>query len=328
MVGLVTAAVGCALAIKILLGLGVVDVPNFRSSHRCPTVRGAGMGVACGSVLGLLASRGVSNGVGWSGRALSVVIAASLSAALIGLVDDLRTGISFRVRLVGQAVVTFAAVALLGTAGVGMPWRVLLFGGSMVCVVGYINAFNFMDGINGISGVSAFVTGAMFAVLGTLERLPVLAGGGAALAAASFGFLPFNFPSARAFLGDVGSYFIGTWIALLAYIAALGGVPPDVVVAPALLYLADVGFTLVVRVGRGDLWHTAHQDHVYQRLATGGLGHTGTTTVVLAGTAILSGLGLVCLQVPGLRPVAWTAMVGLLVVYLASPSGLQWYRSR
>jgi len=244
---------------------------------------------------------------------------ASLAAGAIGLVDDVRGGISFQVRFAAQVAVAAVAVVVLGTGVSVLPVGVLL-AGAAIGVVGYINAFNFMDGINGISVASAVVAGAMFAVVGRLENLALLQAGGVAITAACVGFLPFNFPTARAFLGDVGSYFIGAWIAILAYIAVLAGVRLDVVGAPLALYVADVGFTLAARVRRGEQWHAAHRDHVYQKLASGGLGHTFTTLVVLATSTALSALGLVSLCAPAWRPVAWLAMAILLGAYLAAPS--------
>ena len=327
-VGLITSAAACAVAIGVLRHLGALDVPNARSSHGRATIRGAGVGVACGTVTGVVAAVALYGGTGWPMRATSILVAASLSAGVIGLVDDLRDGTSFRVRLAVQVIVVSSAVLALGAGDTDLPWSALLLAGAVVGVVGYVNAFNFMDGINGISGGAAFVAGVMFAVVGRLEGLLLLEAGGAALAAACLGFLPFNVPTARAFLGDVGSYFIGAWIALLAFVAILAGVPLDVVLAPLALYLADVGFTLASRVRRGEAWHTAHRDHAYQRLAASGLGHMGTTALVLSFILGLSGLGLLSLRMPAWRAAAWPAMVGLLAAYLAAPALVRRHQGR
>lgn len=326
--GFLTSIASCALAIRCLRRLQILDVPNARSSHGRPTVRGAGIGVACGTVVGALASIALAGGPGWPWRATFAIVIATLCAAAIGLADDLRSGISFRVRLLGQATVAVGAVASLGVGATPVPWGALLAVGGVVGVVGYVNAFNFMDGINGISGVTGFVAGALFAVVGHLEELPLLAAGGAALASACIGFLPFNAPHARAFLGDVGSYFIGAWIALLAYLAAAAGVPLDVVLAPLALYLADVGTTLATRVWRGEQWHAAHRDHAYQRLVGAGLSHMETAFLVLIVSLGLAGLGLVSLRMSAGWAVAWPAMAVLLAGYLAAPSLVERQRSR
>lgn len=321
--GLVTSLLACAAALSALRRLGVVDVPNDRSSHGRPTVRGVGVGVACGGVLGLLAAGASAAGAAWSWRTASVLLAAAVSLGAIGLVDDLRGGTSFRIRLVGQVVVAAAAATSLGPLGAAPAWWAPVQGAAVIWIVGYVNAFNFMDGINGISAVTAIVTGVTFAVVGRRDGLPVLEAGGAALAAASLGFLPFNLPTARAFLGDAGSYFMGAWIAVLAYVAVVSGVPWDVVLAPLALYLADVGVTLLGRLRRGEQWHAAHRDHVYQKLAAGGLGHTGTTLVVLAATTALSALGLASSREPGWRALAWSATAALVGAYLVAPTLLR-----
>jgi len=322
--GLVTSLLVCAAALSALRRLGVVDVPNDRSSHGRPTVRGVGVGVACGGVLGLLAAGAAAAApAAWSWRTASVLLAAAVGLGAIGFVDDLRGGTSFRIRLLGQVVVAAAAAISLGPLGSAPAWRAAVLGAAVIWIVGYVNAFNFMDGINGISAVTAVVTGVMFAVVGRREGLPVLEAGGAALAAASLGFLPFNLPTARAFFGDAGSYFLSTWIAVLAYVAVLSGVRWDVVLAPLALYLADVGVTLLLRLRRGEQWHAAHRDHVYQKLAAGGLGHIGTTLVVLAGTTALSALGLASPRAPGWRALAWSAMAALVGAYLVAPTLLR-----
>lgn len=327
-VGLTASGALCAAVIGALRRLGALDLPNARSSHQRPTVRGAGVGLAFASVLGLLSSNQFAVDARSPRGASVALVLASLSAGAIGLADDLTGGISFRVRLVAQVVVASAVVAVLGVGDVTMPLRPLLAIVVLVGIVGYVNAFNFMDGINGISGVSGFVAGGMFAVVGYLEGLPLFEVAGAALAAACVGFLPFNLPTARAFLGDVGSYFIGAWIAVLAYSAFLAGVRLDVAGAPLALYLADVGFTLGSRVLRGEAWHAAHRDHAYQRLAARGLGHSGTTAVVLALSLALCGLGLVSSRLPAWRIVAWLAAAALLTGYLGAPFLLQRHQDR
>lgn len=317
-VGLITSVAACATATILLRRLGVMDVPNTRSSHAWPIVRGVGIGTAFGCAAGLLTAGSLASTT-WPWRSAATLVLGSLGAGAIGLVDDLRGGTSFKIRLGGQVGVASAAALLLGAGDVPSAWRAVVLVVGAVWIVGYVNAFNFMDGINGISGVSACVAGATFAVVGGLESLPMLEAGGAALAAASLGFLPFNFPAARAFLGDVGSYFLGAWIALLAYLAAINGVHLAAVAAPLVLYLVDVGFTLVTRLLRGEQWHAAHRDHTYQRLAAGGLGHTATTLMVLTTTVALAALGLASMQAPGWRAVIWPAGIALLGAYLAAP---------
>src|SRR5207248_1189863 len=95
---------------------------------------------------------------------------------------------------------------LHGLSG-GWSWQVLFSAGVALWLVAYVNAFNFMDGIDGISVAQAAVAGAALYLVGRGEHVPALATAAAILAGAALGFAPLNVPRARLFLGDVGSYF-------------------------------------------------------------------------------------------------------------------------
>jgi UDP-GlcNAc:undecaprenyl-phosphate/decaprenyl-phosphate GlcNAc-1-phosphate transferase len=149
-------------------------------------------------------------------------------------------------------------------------------------LAGYTNAFNFMDGINGISGVQAGVTGIGMAVVAGLAggdwgHPAVL--GALIVAGAGIGFLPHNFPRARMFMGDVSSAPLGFLLAGLVWWAAsdLGWW----LLAPLALlhanYVFDTGITLVRRVLRRESWHSAHREHFYQRMVRSGKSHAFTT---------------------------------------------------
>jgi UDP-N-acetylmuramyl pentapeptide phosphotransferase/UDP-N-acetylglucosamine-1-phosphate transferase len=148
-----------------------------------------------------------------------------------------------------------------------------------------------MDGINGISSFTAIAAGATFALLGNYADVEVLEYGGIAIAAALLGFLPFNFPWARIFLGDVGSYSIGAWLAMLAVIGLRADLPPEAVFAPLALYLADTASTLVRRTTRGDKLFEPHREHTYQRLVDGGWGQSVMSLVVFACVLACSAFG-------------------------------------
>ncbi len=178
----------------------------------------------------------------------------------------------------------------------------------------YVNAFNFMDGINGISGVSAAAAGAWFLLLGGTGSVTPLAAGGAALLGAALGFLPWNTGGARMFLGDVGSYFLGIFVGALVVVGVVAGFAPPIVAAPLLPYLADTGWTLMWRLRRGHPWREAHRDHAYQRLVDAGWSHGQVASFVLLVTAA------VCFAVAVLPAPGAIVLCGLvLVAYLASP---------
>nr|MDT0665727.1 hypothetical protein [Micromonospora sp. DSM 115978] len=180
-------------------------------------------------------------------------------------------------------------------------------------VAAFVNAFNFMDGVNGISAVQAMVAAVAYAVLGALHDVAALTTAGAVIAGAAAGFAPFNMPRARIFLGDVGSYSFGAALAVLAMITLLAGIAPEAALAPLVVYLADTGTTLLRRVRAGETWHKPHRSHVYQQLATAGWSHTAVSLTVGAHVAVLSVLGV---GAAGSDPVGriGTALMALAVV--------------
>jgi UDP-GlcNAc:undecaprenyl-phosphate GlcNAc-1-phosphate transferase len=213
---------------------------------------------------------------------------------------------------------------------------VLLLGGhsgSMLVVVaalaaglvaGYVNAFNFMDGINGISGTTAVVVGVFLAIVAHAEDETALCTAGLAIAGGALGFLPFNVPRAVIFLGDVGSYFIGAWLAALALLVVDSGAAPVVVVAPFLLYLLDTISVLVKRARRGDSLMQAHREHAYQRLVALGWSHTTVACLCAAITVSCAGLALAVRERSDAAQVLVLAVCAVIVgVYLVLPTMLE-----
>lgn len=249
------------------------------------------------------------------------ILAAAVPSGLVGALDDVR-GLSPMVRLTLEAVIGAAAlILLLDGLGGNQLWRVVFAVGCVLWMVSFVNAFNFMDGINGISAAQAVVAGGAFALIGTAEDERVLALGGCVIAAAAIGFAPYNFPVARVFLGDVGSYFVGAWLAALVVVGLRAGLAPEAVLAPLAVYLADTSTTIVRRVRAGEVWHEAHRSHVYQQLVAMGWSHARTTVVVAGFAAGCAALGAVALHAPLVYRVAADGLaLALLLAYLASPS--------
>jgi UDP-N-acetylmuramyl pentapeptide phosphotransferase/UDP-N-acetylglucosamine-1-phosphate transferase len=296
------------LSVPLLRRAQFMDVPNQRSSHVLVTPRGGGVAVMLAVVVGVL---GGQRAAAWPLVLLAVLL------AVVGLMDDART-LSSRVRLGAQVLLGTAlslwVASYAGTAGLAAAvfGVVCLFG-----VVSYVNAFNFMDGINGISALNATLTGAWFAWLGWDQDLPVVALVGGCMAGAALGFLPWNAPRARVFLGDVGSYGIGAVVAGLAAVSWGAGAPALTVVAPLLVYLADTGWVILRRARAGAPLMEAHREHVYQRLLAQGWGHVASACVN-AGAGVL-----ICLLVVVLAPAHPAAVVVLaaavLALYLSLP---------
>lgn len=177
-----------------------------------------------------------------------------------------------------------------------------------------------MDGINGISAAQAGVGGLGLALVAWQVEATGLALAAALMAAVALGFLPFNFPTARVFLGDVGSYFFGAWMAVIIVGAVTAGVAIEAAVSPVLIYLADTSSTLLRRVLRRESWYRPHRSHVYQRLTQLGWSHARATGLVAVAIAVCTGFGWVAAGAqPSGRIGAAIGMGAVTAAYLASP---------
>ena len=311
------------LTIALLRRLAVIDVPGGRSSHSVPTPRGGGAPIA----VGLLAAAGITRAASRD-EVLAFLAGVGFFGA-VGLLDDLR-GLPPLLRLglqaCGSAVV---AAALVAGLHLPLPVRIVAALALVVWLAGFVNAFNFMDGVNGISGAHALAGGMAYACLGEWRQDTLMIAGGLAIAVGACAFLPWNAVSARVFLGDVGSYALGAALAVLAACAIIHGIPVEAAAGPVALYLADTTWTLQRRIRRGERWLESHRAHVYQRLCDAGLSHQEVTALTAGATAALCLLGMVSLlgSTPD-RITADLAGLALLVAYLGSPKALARTRKR
>lgn len=272
LVALVAALSGTGVGLIRRYGLRrLLDVPNERSSHSEPTPRGGGIALAAACLLGLAAATGL--GV----VPLSLVAAVAgggLLVAGIGFLDD-HGHVSPPVRLTCHVVAFLWAMAWLGGLpavdfGRG-PVELGLFGHALALLyfTWFLNLFNFMDGIDGIAATQALtmsLTAALLLKLGPANPagdLPVLL-----LAAATAGFLVWNWPPARIFMGDAGSGFLGFALGTLSlWTVVQGWLSPWTWLILGGAFLADATVTLLVRARVGARLSVAHRSHVYQRLS-------------------------------------------------------------
>ncbi len=301
-----------AVTVPLLRRAAIIDVPGHRSSHTVPTPRGGGIPVA----VGLLVAAGLIGG------ANAAVFGFAVAAfALLGFAEDLR-GLPPGRRLIWQAA-GGAMVAIVLVSGLAAPTVtvVLLAVLGTAWITGFVNAFNFMDGVNGISGAHALIAGVVYAGLGWWRHDGFMIPAGAAVAAGALAFLPWNAGRARVFLGDVGSYTLGAALATLAAYAVLAGIPVEAVLGPLVLYLADTAWTLQRRIRAGERWLEPHRTHVYQRWCDAGCSHQRVTATAAAITVLLSLLGAASLAGdPALRAAADLAGAGVVLAYLRSPA--------
>ena len=299
-----------SMVLEVLRRRRVLDEPGHRSSHAVPTPRGGGLAPALGATVAVLVSQELRAPAGIA------VLVGGWSFGAIGLVDDLRS-VPALVRLAVQPLPAALTAWLLVEHASVSPALGALF---VFWAVFYVNAFNFMDGINGIAVAQVVVAGTTWYLLGTTEELATARAASGVIALAALGFAPYNFPTARMFLGDIGSYFLGAWLSVAALLAWTGGLPFEAVLAPLAIPMADVGVTLVRRARRGERWYEAHRDHTYQSLTKLGWSHARTTLVV---TAMMSACAVLGAASTGtameLRVLADLGIVLLAALYLCGP---------
>ncbi|HJY71238.1 MAG TPA: hypothetical protein VJ347_05610, partial [Streptosporangiaceae bacterium] len=214
-------------------------------------------------------------------------------------------------------------VAVVLVRGLAEPAAVLVLLVALCAawIAGFVNVFNFMDGVNGISGAHAFIAGVVYACLGWWGHDGFLVPAGAAVAASALAFLPWNSGRARVFLGDTGSYALGAALATLAAYAVLRGIPAEAALGPLVLYIADIAWTLQRRIRAGERWRQPHRTHIYQKWCNAGWSHQRVTATAAATTVLLSLLGAASLGGnPALRAAADLAGTGVVVAYLRSPA--------
>jgi UDP-N-acetylmuramyl pentapeptide phosphotransferase/UDP-N-acetylglucosamine-1-phosphate transferase len=290
--------------------------PNARSSHYKPTPQGGGAAVVAASL-----------GTGWASLALGGVSAprefiavtiAAMLLAIIGALDDIRS-LAPLPRLVLQCVAVGLVIAALPTdlrLATALPWwleRAAIF----FALLWFINLTNFMDGIDWMTVANAVPMAAAVALAGFLGFLPALPTLFAlALLGAMLGFAPFNRPTAKLFLGDVGSLPIGLLLGWLLLQLAIEGYPGAALILP-LYPLCDATLTLVRRLAAGEPIWLAHRSHFYQRALDRGLSVQGVIARVFTVNLMLVALALGTMAYPGPTSVLLAcAGAALLVVWL------------
>lgn len=276
LVACITTTTFTAALIRVLPRLGIMDAPNSRSSHASPTPRGGGIAVLTGLTAGVLVRPD-------PGLAIAVVIA--WCAGALGLVDDVR-GLSAKSRLAVQLLIAIPASIITLHVHGGMAFRVAILMG--VVWVAFVNACNFMDGINALSAITGIVAGGWYLSQEPHQLL------GALLIASCVGFLVFN-ARGRIFLGDVGSYALGSIVWSLAAVHLVTNERFVDAMAPMSLYAVETSVAIIALFLAGESIGQPHRRHAYQQLVDTGMRHMAV--------ALLSGGVLILMLVPiwGLR---------------------------
>ena len=262
-----------ALLVRMMIGAGVMDTPNRRKSHTMPTPKGGGVGIVAAFLAGMYVLYRYAAFSRLADPYFRGVILASVAIAIVAFLDDLRDW-PFTVKLAAQVLAALTAVASglyvtdyhLPYVG---PWDFGWIGiaATVLWILFATNAMNFIDGLDGLAAGTALVAAIFLAAIAEGQKGWFVYFAALLLAAGLAGFLPFNFPRARIFMGDVGSQFCGFVLAVLGVAAArFGAIDMSFLLVPMLLsgVLLDVAFTLARRMLAGQRLTEAHRSHVYQ----------------------------------------------------------------
>ncbi len=286
---LVLSWLGTAGLRRYALRHNVMDVPNERSSHQTPTPRGGGMAIIASLIIGLLLIVFVSPEFWKTGV---VLILSTAAVAFIGFLDD-----HGHVNSLGRLAVHFSAAIAMVFCATGLPALTVFdltvdfgwFGSvlAVIAIVWLLNLNNFMDGIDGIASVQSILMAlGMMACLWLLTGFTAIFWWWAVLAAAVSGFLCWNFPPARIFMGDAGSGGLGFFVGALLLVST--HLDPLLLWCGLILFgvfIVDATYTLIVRLVSGHRIYEAHRSHCYQKASRLWQGHkpvTLTVTLIIA----------------------------------------------
>lgn len=302
-----------------LLNRRVFDVPTERSNHTQPIPKGGGLAIIGAIIAGHLALSVF--GITWLQPYWPVFVSA-LFLASISWWDDLK-GLPVLWRLTAHIAVVTATLAL-------MPEHILVFQGILpvwadklavgLLWVWFINLYNFMDGIDGITASETLALCAGIALVGWMMDINSVVLSSLIIAAAIIGFLPWNWHPAKLFMGDTGSISLGFLVGWLLIEIAMTGYWVVALILPA-YYLADSGITLLKRLSEGKKIWQAHSEHYYQYAVRQGRPHHHVVMGVSACNIILISIAL--LSTIHIAPF-W---VFLLLGIIAAVSMLYWLRN-
>lgn len=263
--------------------MGLIDVPNERSSHALPTPRGGGLAIVVASitVLTVLVAGGII-----PVRLFLAIVPGGIAVAAIGFLDD-RKPLSARIRLFVHFMAAGWAVLCIGPANLfaferGSPaLEALVWGLATVGIVWFLNMYNFMDGIDGIAGAQAVFMCLGTALLGIFSvGIAYTAATAVVIGAAALGFLIWNWAPAKIFMGDVGSGYLGFVFSVMGLAAGIHEpTSPWTLLILAGVFAVDATFTVLRRFLRGEPVTQPHRTHGFQLLASR-MGHRKVTLII------------------------------------------------
>jgi UDP-N-acetylmuramyl pentapeptide phosphotransferase/UDP-N-acetylglucosamine-1-phosphate transferase len=305
------ALAGTWLARRYALRAALLDHPGERRSHAVATPRGGGIAIVAAMipVFAVLCMRDAQSRLLLVPPAIGLLLVAG-----IGWYDDHRP-LPASLRLAVHAVAASLLAWALHAAGGGA----MVAAGGFVLALVLVNVWNFMDGIDGLAASQALLAALAYALFAGIGSGDAIAWLGMALAAGCAGFLPFNLPRARIFLGDVGSGALGYLVAVLAALSSRGADAPRaaLLMLPLLAFAVDASLTLGRRILRRERWWEPHVQHAYQAAARR-YGHGPVMAGFLGWTSVASTFMLSLRQAPAIVIICATT------VSLALACGAWW----
>jgi len=281
----------------ILYYVRLLDHPNERSSHELATPKCGGVGIVTSFIAGVYLSQLWGTKCLIHPMILYAFIIPVLLVATVSLADDIQE-LSPKFRLGVQIA---AALLFLGMTGFGhnsntiitaLLLQGLLWLGAILWIVGMANSFNFMDGIDGLAAGQGLVVSFFFAVIHFGQGDCYLGFISSVLLVGCLGFLAFNFPPAKVFMGDVGSVSIGFILAIMAVLAFSRDYSlQNLIIMPLLManFLFDTITTFIRRLIKKEPLLQPHRTHLYQKFASCGFSQR-TVTMTNYGMATIQGL--------------------------------------
>lgn len=282
----------CLFAISVVIcrfmthSIKIMDVPNNRSSHDVPIPKSGGIVIVITFLIGVLAIWFFGDATMIKKNYFLGFLFSAILVSVISFYDDLKAK-PFILKLSGQVIAASMAIffgvvihsislPFLGTVQLGIIGYIITF----VWIIGLTNAYNFMDGLNGMAAGQAVITSLFFCFISFNQGSTFVYIICYTIIAGSLGFLVFNFPNPKLFMGDVGSAFLGFVFSTLSIIAALyDHSHTSLFVIPLLMfnYIYDTMFTFIRRLINKENVFSAHRSHLYQLFNRLGYSHVAVS---------------------------------------------------
>ncbi|MEK4384826.1 MraY family glycosyltransferase [Solibacillus sp. FSL W7-1464] len=317
-VAFIAAIILTPLVKRLAFRLGAVDAPNYRKVHARIMPRLGGLAIYAAFIIGVLLLKLVTN---FQSDYLYAILLAATIIVVTGIIDDMRE-ISAKAKLLGQIV---AACIVVFGGGIQIENINLPFGGELefgwlgipftiIWIVGITNAINLIDGLDGLAAGVSTIALMTLAVMAMLMGNGIVIALAAILAAATIGFLFFNFHPAKIFMGDTGALFLGFMISVLALlgfknVAVISFVIPVIMLG---VPISDTFFAIVRRLRSGKKWSDPDKSHLHHRLLDLGFSHRQTVMIIYA-MAAMFGLAAVIFSMAKV----WGAILLIAVILVA-----------